>query len=502
MNNKIKILIAFMCYFICSPLYTYANDTLYVSINLKKHKNRTIPVEIKYDKFDSIKFLEFPRAVPGCYRNDITNFNKVVLNPKVCFENGKIKKTKKRRKKILINKKGTEKISYLAQSTTKDYKLTNPEGSIFSDTLFLLNWNRIIPYIKGKQNIYKIQITKPQYLKYAGTIKREIINDTLDILYADNYNQLFHHPVLYGDLEIYTFKVKDKTVEFAISKGSNNFDVKKHFNKVQNAVNRAYEISLHNPERYSFLNIISHKSFFGGSALEHPSCSVNALDLEVEKYSENDFCHILTHELCHALFTPLYVRSKTIQNFNYTNPQSDPHLWFYEGIAEYLAQKICLQSGVKNLSEFLEDMNTAQFSSLRLTPLYRMSKKIYNRNVLPLSRPIRLMKYADVYSRGCLIGWLIDIEIYKKTNGKLSLIDVIQRLQRNHQKNGYFNENELFDLFCKYSEVDLYPIFNNYIKKGTRIRVKDILDKIGYQIVDSKPFKLKGKYIDDQFWMR
>ena len=460
-------------------------DTIYLNINLSYGDKGYLPVEVRCKSFDKHKHFTFPSALPGCYELIDFKYKNHIKKVKIHLNSGSIKKAKIKDKKIHYGKKPIDKISYNCLSKIKKYRNVSPEYTIFSDSLFLLNWNLITGYFENKDLPYKIEVVKPKDFNYTGSITRQQINDTLDILYAKDYYDLFHHPIMYGYFDTYQFEVNGHPISFTTNKPYTDYDDHQRYELCKPAIEHAYSISKHQPERYSFMNIVigqKNSSFFYGSALEHPECSINCFGEKYEKDEPKCFPLILTHELCHALFTPLFIRSKRIEKFNFSNPKIDPHLWFYEGVVEYLAHKICLQANVIDTTEFLKAMHEKTFETLNNKSLAKISIGVYDKPQWLMGNFIKMVQFSEVYSRGCLVALLLDAKIIEESKEKISLIKVMQTLQKHQKRLGYFNSKDLFNLFSEYSGIDLSPFFETYVLGNKEINFNEISNILGYKL--------------------
>jgi predicted metalloprotease with PDZ domain len=82
----------------------------------------------------------------------------------------------------------------------------------------------------------------------------------------------------------------------------------------------------------------------GYGALEHSYSSLYFLpETALEPNLHSMVNEVSSHEFLHIL-TPLNLHSEEIENFDFVNPKMSQHLWLYEGVTEYFAHLVQLQT--------------------------------------------------------------------------------------------------------------------------------------------------------------
>ena len=94
-----------------------------------------------------------------------------------------------------------------------------------------------------------------------------------------------------------------------------------------------------------------NRSLFGVGALEHGNSSFYVLPDFGDTTFTSMIKRVALHEFMH-IFTPLNLHSEHIGNFDYVEPKMSKHLWLYEGVTEYFANLILLQSNLISEREF------------------------------------------------------------------------------------------------------------------------------------------------------
>jgi predicted metalloprotease with PDZ domain len=188
---------------------------------------------------------------------------------------------------------------------------------------------------------------------------------------------------------------------------------------------------------------------------------------------------VSTHEFLHIL-TPLNLHSFEIANFNFTDPAMSKQLWMYEGVTEYFAQLVQLQNGLANEKKFFTEMRkkmnqAEEFGNFSMT---EMSKNVMEDEYQK--------KYNSVYSRGALIGLLLDIYIRDKTNNQKTLKSVIVDLAHKYGPGKPFNDDRFIDEFVAASHPDVKLFMDKYVTGTDPLPYAEMLGKAGYEYQPTK----------------
>ena len=83
------------------------------------------------------------------------------------------------------------------------------------------------------------------------------------------------------------------------------------------------------------------------------------------------------------------------------------------------------------------------------------------------------------YSKGTLVGLMLDIEIRSRTNNKKSLDDVMFALNAEAKKGKTFKDNELIGKMEKITGLDLQDFYKKYIAGTDSLPIDEYLKKMG-----------------------
>jgi predicted metalloprotease with PDZ domain len=159
--------------------------------------------------------------------------------------------------------------------------------------------------------------------------------------------------------------------------------------------------------------------------------------------------------------------------------------WFYEGFALYVSLKTAVAMNRIRFDDFLDTLARAHsidtLQSQRAS-LIEASKNRWNG------------ANTQVYARGMLVAFLIDVALLQKSKGKISLADVLREIYRKH---GLTAERQdanaaILNVFRAHQEIQ--PIVEKYVKGKEDIAWQTDLDAVGIEsATENFATKLKVK---------
>ena len=146
----------------------------------------------------------------------------------------------------------------------------------------------------------------------------------------------------------------------------------------------------------------------------------------------------------HAYFTPLNLHSEQIGNFDYVEPKMSKHLWLYEGVTEYFANLILLQSDLITDENFLHKKIRDKISSSSRYPEKKISFTDMSQRVF---EKIRSALLSGLSTR-CYHWTFVGYRDHSSTNGQKTLKDVVlnyltSMVQKDHSMKETFLMNSL-----------------------------------------------------------
>jgi predicted metalloprotease with PDZ domain len=465
----------------------------------------------------------FPKTVPGTYA--VEDYGNYIQDFKAYDKNDKLlAATKQGNNDYLINQANElHSISYLVNDAmdmkVKENKIFEPASTnIEAGKNVLMNNGGFFGYLDNTELLpISILIKKPSNYFGATSLTTTRFNNTEQEFKAKDYHQLVDCPILFAAPDTATFKVNNATVTIACYDVTGQKRAKYFYNELKRDMEGVAKFLPQLPvDRYTFLLYVDDLTKFNGifsgtdkigfskaiqlyktfkslgiGALEHGNSSTYYLanlgeNLKMKDLKlENQLTAAAIHEFMHIV-TPLGLHSQHIGNFNYANPVMSKHLWLYEGVTEYNAHLIKLQSGIYTKEEFLDEMNN-KIRSGNSFPITKMSFTQMSENVL--KKPFK-KEYIHVYDRGAALAWLLDMRIIKLTNGAKTLKDVVLQLSNKYGKDKSFDESTFITEFVEMVDPKLQQFFDDYITGNIDWKLNEDLNNFGVSYIKKKTIKV------------
>ena len=478
------------------------------NIDLNNIQNDEAKVTLKVSGLNEDSALfRFPKTIPGVYKN--INYGKMISSIQAYDENKNRLKIKKVDKNsfMIFDSKRLKFLEYWVSDTWDHPEAKNDIWAMIGTNIqkgknYILNPPGWFGYFENYKDIPLIlKINYPSGLKpFTALPFSEKIGDK-SIFLAENYDHLIDSPIMISKADTAIFYIGKAKVSIAIYHENDKIDLSKLIkSKIEyslRAVNTFWEyftldeyyfiIYIRSGELFSkTLNsnevnplkkikiFFKDKKILTAGALEHKKSSFYVLSDFGDSTFLNLINRITVHELLH-LITPLSLHSSSINTFDYNKPNISKHLWLYEGVIEYFTMLTLLKSGLITQKDFLLQVKdkirkNREFPYKRIS-FSEMSENIYQK---------RYNKYYyQVYERGALIAFLLDIKIIQLTNGKKTLKNIIYELSNKYNDEVAFSEDDLFDEITKLVHSDLRTWFSNYIESSSKLNLEKAFALIG-----------------------
>ncbi len=467
----------------------HGQDSYNAIIDLKNISEDKATVEIIVPKInENTVIYQLPDITPGSYA--LYYYTDYIDDFKAYSYSGeKLPVNKTKEGKYVIKKaKALKRISYNVNDTWDDLSRKSdyifpPGGTqINPEKIFLINHFGFLGFLKNYEDYnYSITYVKPQNLYASTPLELNRLNDTTDILENVSYTLLADNPVFYTNPDTLSFLI-DKTKINITSYSPNKIITTNYLKPIIEQVSKTIkdffgEIPI--PE-YSFYfyfagfqeTDITKNEMYG--ALEHKTSSVYFLpEMPIGEFLRNTILEIATHEFLH-ITTPLNLHSKEIENFNYYKPVLSSHLWMYEGVIEYLSMWLLYTDSLISKDDFILELRhkMIQAEKYKDVSFTEMSKKITQEPYLDM--------YNNVYNKGALIAFLLDIEINKLTNGEKNLQNILLELYEKYNSTP-FEDDLLIDEIVSMVSPELKPFFTDYVIGNKPLPLSNYLEEIGWQ---------------------
>jgi predicted metalloprotease with PDZ domain len=271
---------------------------------------------------------------------------------------------------------------------------------------------------------------------------------------AENFDILIDSPIEIGNQEIVSFDVEG--VDHAVSMfGPKLVKSEEFVSDLKKIVESTWKIFGVIPyKRYLFLvDFSGPDQNTKGGGLEHLSsthCIVPRLRM-IPKQEYHRMMSLFSHEFFHA-WNVKRMRPKGLGPFNYSSETYTKSLWIAEGITTYYDDLILRRSGIFSVAEYLDTfcMNIDQlrfFPAPKYESAEESSFDAWIKHYRPSENSPNV--HSSYYFQGAVIGWMIDMEIRRTTEGRNSLDDAMKELYHRtfaKEKRGY--EEGEFEEIC------------------------------------------------------
>jgi len=283
--------------------------------------------------------------------------------------------------------------------------------------------------------------------------------------YASDFDVLFDSPIEVGNQEVFEFNAAGVKHVVAMY-GGGNYDKERLKVDMAKIVEQGTAIFGDNPNKhYTF---IVHNYATGGGGLEHLNSTVlgasrNAYGTEK---GYKGFLALVAHEYFH-LWNVKRLRPIALGPFDYDNENYTTNLWTAEGFTSYYENKLLIRAGAINQAGLLTDLVNSLGTVIN-TPgskVQSASSSSFDAWIIGY-RPNENSKNNAIsyYSKGEIVGLLMDLEIANATKGAKSLDDVMKEMYEvgKVQKRGY-TDAEFKAMVEKVSGINFTKFWEKYI---------------------------------------
>jgi predicted metalloprotease with PDZ domain len=256
---------------------------------------------------------------------------------------------------------------------------------------------------------------------------------------AEDFDTLVDSPILAGNPAVHEFEVAGKK-HYLVNEGEAGvFNGEYAVKDVQRIVQAAVTMWGSAPyEKYVFLNLLTE----GSGGLEHRNSTVLMASRWATSTAQRyqNWLGLVSHEFFHA-WNVKRLRPVELGPFDYDREVYTPSLWIAEGVTDYYGDLMLRRAGLTDDSELVAGVGqlirTLQTTPGRLVqPVEEASFDAWIRHYRPdENSPNVAISY---YTKGAVLGFLLDAKIRKATGGMKSLDDVMRlAMQRYGGAKGY-----------------------------------------------------------------
>ena len=245
-----------------------------------------------------------------------------------------------------------------------------------------------------------------------------------------------------------------------------------------------YELKLMEGAPYEHYTFIVHiGKGAGGGGMEHANSTA------IGVYSDEYLANVAAHEFFH-LWNVKRIRPASLEPVDYTKEQFTRALWFAEGVTSTYGSYALVRSGIWSKERFYEDLG-AQITELEERPANRWQSAEQS------SLDAWLEKYplynqaensVSYYTKGQVLGDLLDILIRERTGNTKSLDDVLRTMNTDFAKQGkpYRDSLDVRLTAEKVAGGSFEEFFQKYVAAAEPFAYQDILARAGLELRSSE----------------
>jgi predicted metalloprotease with PDZ domain len=450
------------------------DDVTYM-INVSNQSGDRFKVQVLLPQLSTTdNIFQFAATAPGLY--SITDIGRFIRDFKAFDKNGKTLGAEQ----VSVNQwslsdpENTSWIEYTARDTWDTVVTVDPiylmSGTSLETDHALLNPLCVMGYPTNfKNEKMLVKVIMPSSWKMGTALEA----DTEGFLVANNFDHLVDSPILLGNLTVAEQTISGSEVDiYCYSKGAVTSATALSAD-IANVLDAAEQFLGDIPvNRYAFL---FHYGEFSAGAWEHSYSSEYVL----KDYIPSQVRSITAHEFFHIV-TPLNIHSEIIEDFNFVTPTPSQHLWLYEGVTEWAAHTMLMRAQKTTeetylntmINKILRDRNVYD-PTFSLTEISQQSYEAQGQE-----------QYGNVYSRGALVGMLLDIRLLQLSNGQKGLRDVILDLIQAYGPDAPFDENLFFSTLADMTYPEVADFIDMYIIDSQPLPFQEYFNVVGLDYVD------------------
>jgi len=285
-------------------------------------------------------------------------------------------------------------------------------------------------YVVGQKHVpCSVKYDAPGAWKvYTGLEK------TGDRYHASDYDIFIDAPAFIGDFKVLEFDTGGAHHRLVFSKPNISMSAAQVTSDVQDIVDAAATIFGKLPyKEYTFLFKVQPQATNSVEHLNSTRITVGENDF-VTQNAYRQFLATVAHEFFH-LWNVKRIRPAVLGPFDYTHEVQTRLLWVSEGITSYYGDLLLERAGIDMPAEYLSRVG-ALINSFQHAPgrkLMSAEEASWNTWLRSDNADNNTISY---YTKGELIGLLLDIEIRARTKNQKSLDDVMRYLKTNYADKG------------------------------------------------------------------
>lgn len=302
---------------------------------------------------------------------------------------------------------------------------------------------------------------------------------------AADYDELVDSPILAGNISFHTFVVGGSAHILAdLGDVPATWDGAAAAQNLEKFVKANYAFWGFLPFRkYVFLNVFRQ----GGGGLEHLNSTLLTSSPRSSGGGDMRWLQYVSHEYFHA-FNVKRLRPVELGPFDYEHAPRTPTLWISEGVTTYYGDVLACRGGLGDPMAVLNSLS-AEITSLQNSPgrlvqtLEQASLGIFATGGSGVGGDRN--KVVSYYTKGFIVGFLLDAHIQRVTNGRKSFDDLMRLAYQRYAGARGFTPEEWVATASEVAGVNMEDWFHRAIQTTEELSYDEALDWYGLRFAPS-----------------
>jgi predicted metalloprotease with PDZ domain len=308
---------------------------------------------------------------------------------------------------------------------------------------------------------------------------------------AENYDTLVDSPIAVGNLSINSFVVAGVPhylVDIGAPADLANWNAAQATGDLRKMVEETRNFWGILPfKQYYFLNKIGGR---GGGGLEHLNSTLihTRPPRRASSRTSLSWLQFVAHEYFHA-FNVKRLRPIELGPFDYEKARRTSGLWVAEGLTNYFNSLIVVRAGLCTPHEYLDTLSR-HIGSLQRSPgrlaqsLAASSLETWSGDGFGGNRGRETS--ISYYTKGPVVGFLLDAKIRRVTENKKSLDDAMRLAYERYSGPVGYTEQQFLDTCSEVAGVSLMEFFDKALFSTEELDYSEALDWFGLQFAPSE----------------
>ena len=300
---------------------------------------------------------------------------------------------------------------------------------------------------------------------------------------AANYDELVDSPITVARAPTYRFTV-EKQAYVLLNVGENSFwDGRQAAQDIEKIVSQTQWFWQVNPlERpFWFMNFITGKG--GGLEHDHSTVLMAGHAQMRNRKSYIKWLGLVAHEFFHV-WNVRKMRPAGLAEIDYQEIQYTGQLWLAEGLGSYYDNLLLARAGLVSLNEYLE-LLAADIHRLENTP-GRLEQSVTDASFDTWIRHYKpnantLNSTISYYTKGALIGFVLDTFLRKESRGRHNL-DEVMRTMYGRYSNKPYDEEAFREIVAEIGGPDAAEFVETILMTTTELDIDTALSWYGLEI--------------------